>query len=203
MTIVIIAITTLASILAFNTPQLLYRYQFNPYQITHRKQYMRLVSHAFLHANWPHLIINMLVLLSFGQSVEKNFTLLFNSLGPLFYLLLYFGAILVSPIYSLIRNRNNYMYNAVGASGAVSAVVFTSILLAPLSQIYFFAIIPIPGILFAVLYLLYSWQLSKHNRDNIAHDTHFIGALYGLIFPIILKPDLFIYFIQQLTSFQF
>ncbi len=203
MTIVIIGLTALASILAFKTPQLLYRYQFNPYQIIHRKQYIRIVSHAFLHANWPHLIINMLVLMSFSHSVEKYFTLLFGSVRLPLNLLLYFGAILVSPIYSLIHNRNNYMYNAVGASGAVSAVVFTSILLAPLSKIYFFAIIPIPGILFAVFYLLYSWQMSKRNSDNIAHDTHFFGALYGLILPILLKPELFTYFIQQLMSFQF
>ena len=203
MTIVIIVITSLISILAFNQPQILYKYQFNPYQIIHRKQYARIISHAFLHANWPHLLINMLVLLSFGQSIERTFISLFGNLGIPYYLILYFGAILVSPMYSLIKNRNNYMYNAVGASGAVSAVVFASIFFAPWRQIYFFAIIPIPGIVFAALYLLYSWQMSKRNRDNIAHDTHFLGAVFGFAFPVILDPGLFLEFIQQLTSFQF
>ena len=203
MTIVIIAITLLISVLAFNKPEISYKYQFNPYQIIHRKQYIRWISHAFLHSNWSHLLVNMFVLFSFGQSLERNFEIIFGRLGLPFYLLLYIGAILISPIYSLIRQRNNYMYNAVGASGAVSAVVFANIFFAPWQQIYFFGFIPIPGIVFALLYLLYSWQMSKRNRDNIAHDTHLVGALFGLVFPVLMKPELLSYFLEQLTSFQF
>ena len=202
MTIIIIAITALVSILAFNKPEILYKYQFNPYQIVHRKQYLRLLSHALLHANWAHLIINMLVLFSFGQSLEKYFSAIFPGTGMLFYLLMYISAIVVSSLYSLIKNKDNYMYNAVGASGAVSAVLYSSILFDPWSKIYFLAIIPIPAIIFAVLYLLYSWQMSKKSQDNIAHDAHFFGAVFGLIFPIILKPELFTYFIQNLISFR-
>lgn len=203
MTIIIIAITAIISIMAFSRPQILYRYQFNPYQIIHRKQYVRLLSHAFLHANWTHLIINMIVLLSFGQSLERSFRAIFGSPGTLYFLILYVGAILVSPLYSFIRQRDNYMYNAVGASGAVSAVVFSNIFLAPWKQIYFFGIIPVPGIVFALLYLIYSWQMSKRNRDNIAHDTHFLGAVFGLVLPVLLKPDLFENFVNQLISFSF
>jgi len=203
MTIIIIALTCIISILAFNKTQLIYRYQFNSYQILRRKQYIRLISHAFLHANWTHLIINMLVFLSFGQSLERSFKAMFGSPGILFFLLLYFGAVIISPLYSLIKQRDNYMYNAVGASGAVSAVVFANIFLAPWKQIYFFGIIPIPGIVFALLYLIYSWQMSKRNRDNIAHDTHFLGAVFGLVFPVILNPQLFGSFIEQLISFSF
>lgn len=203
MTIIIIGITVTISILAFNKPELMYKYQFNPYQIIQRKQYVRMFSHALLHSNWSHLLINMLVLFSFGQSLEKHFETVFGSLGIPYYLLLYIIAVLVSPVYSLIKQRNNYMYNAVGASGAVSAVVFASIFFAPWRQIYFFGVIPIPGIVFALAYLLYSWQMSKRNRDNIAHDTHLVGALIGLVFPVILNPKLLSYFIDQLTSFQF
>lgn len=203
MTIIIIAFTALVSILAFNNSRILYKYQFNPYQIIHRKQYVRIVSHAFLHANWPHLIINMLVLYSFGQGLEKVFKEIFGGIGIFYFVVLYFGAILISPVYSLIKNRNNHLYNAVGASGAVSAVVFANIFFAPWQNIYFFGIIPIPGIIFSVLYLIYCWQMSKKNTDNIAHDTHLFGAIFGLIFPIILDPKLFTYFIDQLTSFQF
>lgn len=203
MTIVIIAITAIISVLAFNKPEISYKYQFNPYQIIHRKQYVRLISHAFLHSNWPHLLINMLVLFSFGQSLEKYFEVVFGPLGLPYYLLLYVAAILISPVYSLIKQRNNYMYNAVGASGAVSAVVFASIFFAPWRQIYFFGLIPIPGIVFALAYLLYSWQMSKRNSDNIAHDTHLIGAIFGLVFPLIINPKLWSTFIDQLTSFQF
>ena len=102
-----------------------------------------------------------------------------------------------------MKNRNNPYYNAVGASGAVSAVVFTSIILKPWSQIYFFGILPIPGIIFAIAYLIYSWQMGKRSKDNIAHDTHFFGALFGMVFPIILDPGLLSDFIEQLLSFSF
>lgn len=203
MTIIIVAFTAIVSILGFNRPEILYRYQFNPYQIIRRKQYFRFLSHAFLHANWTHLLINMLVLYSFGQSLEKSFSSIFGGLGLVWYLTLYIGAILISPLYSFIRNRNNHTYNAVGASGAVSAVVFASIFLAPWRQIWFFGLIPVPGIVFAVLYLIYSWQMSKRSSDNIAHDTHFFGAVFGLIFPVVISPGLLSSFIEQLLSFSF
>jgi len=203
MTIIIVAFTAIVSILGFNRPEILYRYQFNPYQIIRRKQYFRFLSHAFLHANWTHLLINMLVLYSFGQSLEKSFSSIFGGLGLIWYLTLYIGAILISSLYSFIRNRNNHTYNAVGASGAVSAVVFASIFLAPWRQIWFFGLIPVPGIVFAVLYLIYSWQMSKRSSDNIAHDTHFFGAVFGLIFPVVISPGLLSSFIEQLLSFSF
>lgn len=199
MTIIIIAITSVFSILAFSQPGYIYKYQFNPYQILKRRQYARLLLHAFLHANWTHLIINMLVLYSFGHALEQYFQQFFGSRWIPYYLLLYFGAILVSPLYALVRNRNNYLYNAVGASGAVSAVVFAAIFFDPWNKIYFFGLLPLPGIVFAAIYLIYSWIMSRKSSDNIAHDTHFFGALYGFILPILLNPDLLPFFIRQLT----
>lgn len=200
MTLVLIAITSAFSIFAFSKRELLYKYQFNAYQILKRRQYLRLILHGFLHANWTHLLVNMIVLYSFGRGLESYFSHIFGSAASFLFTLLYLSAIVVSPLYSLIKNRNNYLYNAVGASGAVSAVVFAAIVFDPWSKIYFFGILPIPGILFAALYLVYSWQMSKKEGDNVAHDTHFFGALYGLIFPFIIHPPLFPFFMEQLLS---
>ena len=200
MTILLIAITALFSILAFKQPDLTYRFQFNPYQILKRKQYARWVLHGFLHANWTHLIINMLVLYSFGLALENHFQQFFGNRAIPYFLLLYLGAILVSPIYSLYKNRTNYHYNAVGASGAVSAVIFAAIFFDPWNKIYFFGLVPVPGIVFAALYLIYSFVMSKRSSDNIAHDTHFFGAVFGFIFPLLLEPSLFSFFIRQLTG---
>jgi membrane associated rhomboid family serine protease len=198
MTILIIILTSGFSILAFRQHSLMYKYQFNPYQILKRKQYARLILHAFLHANWTHLLVNMLVLYSFGTALEKYFQTFFGARWIPYFLFLYLGAILVSPLYALIRHKDNYLYNAVGASGAVAAVVFATIFFDPWNKIYFFAIMPVPGIIFGAIYLIYSWIMSKKGQDNVAHDTHFFGALFGFIVPMILNPDLIAYFIDQL-----
>jgi len=200
MTILFIAITAGFSILAFNQREILYKYQFNAYQILKRKQYLRLLLHGFLHANWPHLLVNMIVLYSFGRSLEMHFQHVFGALSSVYFSVFYLSAILVAPLYSLVKNRNNSYYNAVGASGAVSSIVFAAIFFDPWSKIYFFGLLPVPGIIFAVLYLVYSWQMSKKPGDNIAHDAHFFGALYGLIFPVLLKPQLLGFFVDQLLS---
>lgn len=197
----IIGITVLISYLAFQNSDLMSKLQFNAAQIIHRKEYYRLVSHAFIHANWSHLGVNMLVLYFFGRNIETYFDYYFGRSSNAYFVLLYFGGILASNIWSLTKNRNNYYYNAVGASGAVSAVLFASIFFDPWNLLYLFAIIPIPGIVFAIGYLLYSYQMSKKKRDNVAHDAHFLGAVFGFIFPILLKPNLFDRFIDNLFSF--
>lgn len=197
----IIGTTVLISYLAFQNPDLASKLQFNAAQIVHRKEYYRLVSHAFIHANWTHLLINMMVLYFFGRNVEAYLDHYFGNRATFYYLLLYFGGILASNIWSLIKNQNNYYYNAVGASGAVSAVLFATIFFDPWGLLYLFAIVPIPGILFGVGYLVYSYQMSKKQRDNVAHDAHFLGAVFGFVFPILLRPGLFERFIDNLFSF--
>lgn len=200
MTIIFIALTVGFSILAFNRSEIRYKYQFNAYQILKRKQYLRLILHGFLHANWTHLLVNMIILYSFGRNLEKHFASEFGSLSSVYFSIFYITSILVAPVYSLIKNRDNYLYNAVGASGAVSAIVFAAIFFEPWSKVYFFGLLPVPGIVFAGLYLIYSWQMSKKKGDNIAHDTHFFGAIYGLLFPIILNPQLLSIFVDELFS---
>jgi len=200
-TYIVIAVTVLVSYLAFQNQDLMEKLRFNAAKIVHQKEYYRLVSHAFIHANWSHLLVNMFVLFFFGKGIEQYFAYYFGNRSTFYFLLLYFGGILASNIWSLIKNKNNYYYNAVGASGAVSALLFAFIFFNPWEKLYLFAVIPIPGILFAVGYLFYSYQMSKKKTDNVAHDAHFLGAVFGFVFPILLKPNLFDQFIDQLFAF--
>lgn len=186
---------------AFRRIELLYKYQFNAYMILKRRQWYRLLTHAFLHANWEHLIVNMMVFFFFGKALESYFSYYFGNLAIPLFLLLYFGSVVFSSLYDLRKYRNHHHYNAVGASGATSAVVYATIFFAPLQKIYFFFIIPIPGIIFAVLYLYYSYYMGKRNIDNIGHSTHFYGALFGFLFPILIKPQLFSLFLHQILNF--
>lgn len=198
MTIIIIAITALVSIAAFNRPDYMEKLQFNASKVIHNKQYYRLISHGFVHANWEHLIVNMIVLLSFGRAIEMYFEYGFGRMANAYFLILYFGGMIVSNLYALYKHRNNFYYNAVGASGAVSAILFAAIFFEPWNKIYFFGILPIPGIVFAVLYLGYSYYMSRKQNDNIAHDAHFLGAVFGFIFPILLNARLFERFLDKL-----
>jgi membrane associated rhomboid family serine protease len=201
MTLTIVIITSLISILCFYSETLMSRLMFNPYQVYHRKELWRLVTHGFLHADWVHLIINMIVLYSFGRNVEAWIYQLKNedyiNSPVLTYTLLYFGGIIVSTLITLFRYKNNYNYNSVGASGAVSAVVFTSIFFSPMEKIYFFGAIPIPGIIFAIIYLVYSSYMSRRGKDNINHEAHFAGAIYGFIFPVLIDFDLVSHFLNE------
>ncbi len=198
MTIIIIAITVIFSYSAFQKPELMYRYQFNAYQVVHRKEWYRVISYGFLHANWEHLFVNMLVLYFFGTSLQQYFTDFFGFMGTIYFLVLYLGAIISATIYDLYQNKDNYNYNAIGASGATSAVVFATILFAPMAKIYIMFVLPVPGIILAPAYLYYSYYMSKRNIDNIGHNAHFYGAIFGFLFPLIIKPQLFHWFLSHL-----
>ncbi len=200
-TYIIIGVTALVSFMAFQNHDLMDKLQFNAAKVVHQKQYYRLISHAFIHANWSHLLVNMFVLYFFGKGIEQYFGYYFGNRATVYFMLLYFGGILASNLWSLIKHQNNYYYNAVGASGAVSALLFAFIFLNPWEPLYLFGIVKIPGILFGVGYLFYSYQMSKKSTDNVAHDAHILGAIFGFIFPILLKPQLFTQFIDQLFSF--
>ena len=205
-TLLIIIVTIVISILAFSNRELFLKAQFNAFQVYHRKEIYRLLSHGFIHANWWHLGINMFVLYSFGSQVEYIFHSLSEAgylKSPVFaFLLLYFVAIIFSSTISLVKHKDNAWYNAVGASGAVSAIVFFTIFFDPWDplQLYFF--IPVPRIIFAVLYLLYSQYMARRGGDNIGHDAHFLGAIFGFIFPLFIHIDLYKYFIAKLFFMQ-
>jgi len=201
MTLIIVILTSLVSIAAFRSDELMSRLLFNPYKVYHKKEYYRLITHGFVHADWYHLIINMFVLYSFGIAVESYFGQL-EAAGiiryPILnYFLLYFIAILISSATTLWKHKDHTWYNSVGASGAVSAVVFTSIFFGPMNRLLFY-FIPLPGILGGVIYLVYSHYMSRRGKDNINHDAHFIGAVFGFIFPLFMDVQLIHIFFQQL-----
>lgn len=198
MTIILIAITVVVSYAAFKSARLMDQLQFNASKVYYKNEYHRLVTHAFVHANWEHLFVNMVVLFSFGRAIEFYFKTNFGERHTFYYALLYLGGILFSNIYALIKQRKNFFYNSVGASGAVAAILFASIFFDPWNMIYFFGILPIPGIIFAALYLIYSYQMSMKQKDNVAHDAHFLGAVFGFIFPILINPILFETFLDKL-----
>ena len=201
-TLVIVIITILTSVAAFRRREFFNRFNLSPAHIVQQREYYRIFTHAFLHADYFHLGINMLVLYSFGSYIEQIFSeleaagVIFS--GPFFYLLLYATSIALASISTIVRYRNDEGYNAVGASGAISAIVFTYIFFAPLEKIYFYMVLPIPGILFGILYLVYSTYMSRRSSDNINHSAHFWGAVVGFVFPILLEPSLFMVFLKNL-----
>jgi membrane associated rhomboid family serine protease len=139
----------------------------------------------------------MFVLFSFGDIVSQFFDYHFGLKGNVYFILLYIGGLAFSTLFDFGKYKNDPYYNAVGASGSVAAIVFSSILLYPAGKIYLFFIpIGIPSPLFGVLYLAYSVYMGKKGTDNIGHNAHFWGAIYGLIFTIAIKPEFFTLFIQ-------
>lgn len=198
MTLAIIAFTVVISLLGLQDQRVFQQLVFEPYTIHARKDWFRFVTHAFLHAHIPHLAINMFVLYSFGRVLERSFSTELGMNGSLPFVLLYLGGVVFAALPSYKRHLYDPGYRAVGASGAVSAVLFATILLFPMEELYIFGVFPIKGILFGPLYLAYEYYLDKKGNDNVAHDAHFYGALFGLGFMTILKPSLWIQLLQQI-----
>lgn len=194
-TYLIIGATVLTSFAAFQNADLILKFIFDPFKIKRDKEYWRFLSHGLIHADTMHLLFNMLSLFFFGRAMEASFMIIYGNalVFPLFYL----SALVVSSLQSYYKHQNDYSYRSLGASGAVSAVIFASVLLSPWQKIYVY-FIGVPGILFAVFYIWYSHSMSKKQIDNIGHDAHLHGALFGLIFPVVTKPYLAIDFFKQL-----
>jgi membrane associated rhomboid family serine protease len=197
----IILLTVLVSYQAFKDSVLFSKLMFNPYLIHHYKQLHRILTHGFVHADTPHLLFNMFSLYIFGEHIENVFIQFFGKIGLLYFVLLYLGGMIFSSFSSYIKYYNKPNYNAIGASGAVSAIVFAFILIYPTQKIGIFFIPPfIPGWIFGLLYLAYSHWMSKKQMDNIGHEAHFWGAVFGFLFTLLLKPSLFQHFINQVLN---
>ena len=197
---IIICITVFVSIISMENHSLKNKLIFNPYMIHHRKEWYRFFSGAFIHADWMHLAFNMFSLYMFGGVVEREYAYLFEGKGILFFILLYGLGILMSTFYSFEKHKNDIFYNALGASGAVSAVVFAYIILFPTQKLLFlFLPFPIPAYLFGAVFLGVEYYLGKRGNSNIGHDAHFWGAVHGVVFTIILKPSLIMSFIAQIS----
>lgn len=199
-TIIIIILNVAFSLAAFSNQQLFDKYKFNPYMIRHRNEWWRIFTGAFLHGDYMHLLFNMLTLYFFGPPVERQiFGNIFDDAAPYYYIGLYVGGIIFSHLYSLEKHKNDIWYSAVGASGAVSAVLFSVILFAPWIQLYVF-FIPMPAIVFAILYLGYSIYMGRRGGDNIGHAAHVSGAVFGVIYTLIIYPKAGSLFIDQILS---
>lgn len=202
-TYALIGITVLISLQAFYNHTMKGQLLFYPFVMVRHKEWHRLISSGFIHANFMHLAVNMYVLYSFGRITEAYFKAYFGVMGPILFLIMYVLAIPMASLYDLLKHKDHSYYTALGASGAVSAVLFSAILFAPSMKIGFLFLPPQlaqNAVVMGVLYLVYSHVMAKKQIDNIGHDAHFFGALFGFIFPILLKPQLFILFIHQLKS---
>jgi len=201
-TYIILAINIILSLIAFNNRELFAKLEFNPYQVYHRKQYYRLFTHAFIHADLLHLFINMYVLYNFGFIVELFFSEQLELQGTYYFILLYMGGVFFSSLPALKRHKDNFHYNAVGASGAIAAVLFSFIIFQPMAGIgiLFIPGISIPAIVIGILYLWYERYMDKRSGDRIAHDAHYWGALFGAIFTILVMPRAFLNFFNQIIS---
>jgi membrane associated rhomboid family serine protease len=196
-TLILIAITGLVSWMAFSNRKLADRLILWPPAIDRHKQYDRLVSYGFIHADFAHLLFNMVTLFFFGRMIERVMLQLTGQWWtyPLFYL----AALVVSILPSYLKNQKNPNYLSLGASGAVSAVLFAFVLLSPWSLIFVF-FIPAPAILYAVFYVGYSIWMDKRGGDRINHSAHLAGAAFGVMFMLIMEPKLLQVFLQRLMS---
>ncbi|HYG37981.1 MAG TPA: rhomboid family intramembrane serine protease [Cytophagales bacterium] len=200
-TYIIIGLNVIASFYAWNNQEVYHRWMLNPYQVQKKQQYFRFITSGFIHFDYMHLFFNMLTLYFFGAIVESIFESIYGNIGLFLYVVMYLAGIVVSDIPSYLKHRNDYNYNSLGASGAVSAVMFSFILFYPLNELYLFFAIPIKAVLFAVLYLIYSYYRGKQMGDNINHDAHLVGALFGIVFTIGIYPNVVIIFLRELGIF--
>lgn len=204
-TYAIIALTCLVSYQAQNNSAIYGKLLFYPYRMQREGDYSGFITHGFIHSRdtWMHLLFNMYTLYMFGQNIEYTFQAVFPMMGKFLYICLYLSAIPVASIYSYYQHKDNAMYSAVGASGAVSAIIFSYIFFYPKAMLMLF-FVPMPAYVFGIAYLVYSSYMGKQGRDNVGHDAHFYGAVYGFLFTIIaaaiFRPDLIQAFIQQLTT---
>lgn len=186
-TIILVIVTVLVSLGAFNNAKIYEDLIFHPPAVTYRRQWYRFFSSGLIHADGFHLLFNMFSLYLFGPFVEREFALIFGTQGKMLYLAMYILALFVSLLPTYLKHRTNYGYRSLGASGAVSAVVFAGLLLAPTIQVGFFFLPPIiPGFIFAPLYLGISIYLSRKGGDNINHSAHIWGAVFGMVYTIVM-----------------
>jgi len=186
-TLIIIIITCLVSVSAFSNEKIMNDLIFYPPAVSKHGQWYRFFTCGFIHADFIHLAFNMFSLYMFGRFVEEKFVDIFGDIGKLLYILMYVIALPVCLLPTYAKNKENYQYRSLGASGAVSAVIFAGLMIAPYVEVGLFFIPPfIPGFVFAPLFLILSFYLEKRAKDNVNHSAHIWGALFGLAFIIVI-----------------
>jgi membrane associated rhomboid family serine protease len=194
--LIILAATCIVSFMAFNNRRLIDDLILWPPAIERKKEYYRLVTYGLIHADGGHLLFNMLTLYFFGRAMEPVYN---ESLGAFGFGLFYLGGLIVSILPTYLKNRRNSNYHSLGASGAVSAVLFGYVLLAPWSRILVF-FIPMPAIIYAVLYVAYSIYMDQRGQGNVNHSAHLWGAAYGVVFTILMNPAVLPHFLGSLSQ---
>jgi membrane associated rhomboid family serine protease len=163
--------------------QMFEKFALDPYSISQGKKYSSIVMSGFLHANLSHLLFNMLTFYFFAFQ-------LCSFLGGTKFLILYFGSLIIANIPSILKHKNDPEYRSIGASGAISGILFSFIVFSPQSTLMIFPVpFPMPAYIFAVLYLIWSYYAAKQSRDFVNHDAHIWGALAGVILTLLLRPD--------------
>lgn len=189
---IIFVITILVTLLAFSNETLYGKLMLHPHSVYRGEKTYTIITSGFIHKDWAHLFFNMMSYYFFAFRLEAY-------LGHWQFGLLYMASMVLSDLPSIIKHKNDFWYHSLGASGAISAVVFSCILFDPRSSMYILPLpIAIPAVLFGVLYLAYCAYASRQSRDAINHDAHFFGAISGVMITIILYHQIIPHFLQQL-----
>lgn len=189
--LILIILIVSSSLLGFNKREYLDKMMFIPYEIKHSNQYYRFISHIFIHSDWAHLLFNTISFYYLGSYLYNSLIINYNLNTATFHFLIIFfvGGILAS-MYSYFKNKDNQLYRALGASGAVSAIIFAMIIWEPQMELMImFLPIPIPAYIFGPLYLAFEYYAYKKGQSGIAHDAHIGGAIFGVIYILIINFD--------------
>ncbi len=179
---ILVLTVALSAIGLWLAPGLIERCVFRPYKVARGSDLHTIITSGFVHADLPHLLFNMITFWFFAFALEGR-------IGSTGFLLLYFAALAASSLRTFLKHRDEPGYGSLGASGAISAVLFASIVYFPTQQLYILPLpVPIPAPLFAVAYVGWSWWSGRHSRGRINHDAHLDGALAGLLFVALVDP---------------
>ena len=191
--LIIFVITIATSLVGlFGNTKLIDRGLFRPYWFLRRREYDTIVLSGFIHADLLHLIFNMMTFYFFGFLLER-------AIGSVHFLLLYFAGLLISHLGTYVKQKNNPEYASLGASGAISAVLFASIVFFPENSLYIIPIpVPIPAPLFGIGYLAYTWYSARNPRGRINHDAHLGGAITGLVYVALVEPSAYRYLLANM-----
>ena len=196
----LMAITVAISLLAWQKPAWLDAMMMSPYRINKKQEYWRFLTSGFIHADFTHLFFNLFSFYFFGTQLEYIFSIIFPGIGGYVYVVFYLLAILVADLPTYFKQRNNSYFNSLGASGAVSAVIFAGIMFFPTEKIYLFGVLGIPGFIYAGLFTWYSIAMDRKGRDYVNHSAHLYGGLFGVLFITLTRPSTWIEFIQQIMA---